>query len=109
MRRSPLYGAACAVVLAVVAACYAREQAPTSHEHHEASPGLAFVNDPSRVDTSAAPDLIVDASATTTSWRVKDEEITQGLCSAEEGNVQPGKRRLLRFTVTTPNVGQGDV
>jgi hypothetical protein len=52
--------------------------------------------------------LIVDPKATENHWRVKNEIIADGLCSAIEGGVEPGDRRLLRFTVTTPNVGDAD-
>ena len=69
----------------------------------------ASYNDPSRIDTVGVPDLIVDAKSTENHWRVKNEVITSGLCSAIEGGVTPGDRRLLRFTVSTPNIGDADV
>jgi hypothetical protein len=31
------------------------------------------------------------------------------VCSAEEGNVTPGVRRIVRFTVMTPNIGSADI
>ena len=65
-------------------------------------------NDPSRIDTVGMPDLIVDGKATANHWRVKNEIVADGLCSAIEGGVTPGDRRLLRFTVTTPNIGDAD-
>lgn len=40
---------------------------------------------------------------------MKDEQLSLSFCSVVEGGVQPGYRRLLRFTVTTPNVGSADV
>src|SRR6476659_5953006 len=70
-------------------------------------PAASF-NDPSRIDLVGSVDLIVDAKATANHWRVKNEVITEGLCSAIEGGVTPGDRRLLRFTVTTPNIGDAD-
>lgn len=65
-------------------------------------------NDPSRIDTVGLADLIVDPKATANHWRVKNEIISNNLCSAIEGGVTPGDRRLLRFTVTTPNQGNAD-
>jgi hypothetical protein len=68
----------------------------------------AGYNDPSRIDTVGFVDLIVDPKATANHWRVKNEIISSSLCSAIEGGVTPGDRRLLRFTVTTPNIGTAD-
>ncbi len=74
------------------------------------APGVALgYNDPSRIDTVGSADLIVDAKSTENHWRVKSEVITSNLCSAIEGGVTPGDRRLLRFTVSTPNIGDADV
>ncbi|MDP9205016.1 MAG: hypothetical protein M3P12_06115, partial [Gemmatimonadota bacterium] len=73
------------------------------------APGAAAsFNDPSRIDLEGSVDLIVDPKATENHWRVKDEIISERLCSAVEGGVTPGDRRLLRFTVTTPNIGDAD-
>jgi hypothetical protein len=110
MRRVALVTAA--IGASLVVACVQREDKITGHQHGgpaPSGPSYAFVNDPSRVDTIGSPDLIVDASATLNSWRVKDETLLQAACSVEEGNVTPGERRILRFTVTTPNVGDADV
>src|SRR5688500_16835505 len=103
--------AALLATAAVFAACSLDNDRVTGHQHGggPTPPSLAFVNDPDRVDRDGMADLIVDASATATSWRVKDEFVPGIACSAEEGNVTPGNRRLLRFTVTTPNVGDADV
>ncbi|MDP9280420.1 MAG: lysyl oxidase family protein [Gemmatimonadota bacterium] len=73
------------------------------------APGAAAsFNDPSRIDLEGSVDLIVDPKSTENHWRVKNEVISEGLCSAREGGVTPGDRRLLRFTVTTPNIGDAD-
>ena len=72
-----------------------------------AAPAANF-NDPSRIDLEGSVDLIVDPKSTENHWRVKNEVITSNLCSAVEGGVSPGNRRLLRFTVTTPNQGDAD-
>lgn len=66
-------------------------------------------NDPSRIDIVGMPDLIVDEKSTENKWRVKDEILSANFCSVQEGGVTPGERRLLRFTVTTPNQGDADV
>jgi hypothetical protein len=70
-------------------------------------PAASF-NDASRIDTVGSVDLIVDAKSTENHWRVKNERISADACSAIEGGVQAGDRRLLRFTVTTPNIGDAD-
>lgn len=54
------------------------------------------------------PDLIVRGDILAQQWVVRDERIGQ-VCSAEEGNVTPGLRRIMRFTVMTPNIGSADV
>ena len=97
--------AALACVAALLAACAPNEQsslAPT------ASPNFAY-NDPTRVDLVGLPDLIVDGPSTQQHWVVRNEKLAENFCSVIEGGVQPGLRRLLRFTVTTPNVGDADV
>ena len=57
---------------------------------------------------TARPDLIVRGDILAQQWVVRDERIGQ-VCSAEEGNVTPGVRRIMRFTVMTPNIGSADV
>jgi hypothetical protein len=54
------------------------------------------------------PDLIVRGDVLAHQWVVRDEKIGQ-VCSAEEGNVTPGLRRIVRFTVMTPNIGSADI
>ena len=61
------------------------------------------------VDTVGLPDLIVDTKATQNNWLVRVEDLPANFCSVQEGGVAPGTRTLLRFTVTTPNVGDADV
>jgi hypothetical protein len=60
------------------------------------------------VAQQAAPDLIVRGDILAQQWVVRDERIGH-VCSAEEGNVTPGVRRIVRFTVMTPNIGSADV
>ena len=60
-------------------------------------------------DLEGTPDLIVDAQKLASSWVIYDEFVPN-VCSAEEGGVEPNmEHRLLRFTVTTPNIGTADV
>jgi hypothetical protein len=56
----------------------------------------------------AAADLIVRGDVLAKQWVVRDENIGH-VCSAEEGNVTPGVRRIVRFTVMTPNIGSADI
>jgi hypothetical protein len=42
-------------------------------------------------------------------WVVREENISPNACSAIEGEVEPGLRRLVRFTVMTPNTGNRDI
>ena len=65
--------------------------------------------DQNTVDTTGLPDLVVDGRATQNNWLVRVENLPANFCSVIEGNVQPGERTLLRFTVTTPNIGDADV
>ncbi|HTK56810.1 MAG TPA: lysyl oxidase family protein [Gemmatimonadales bacterium] len=55
------------------------------------------------------PDLIVDARRLAASWAVYDQSFPSTSCSVQESEMSPGDHRVLRFTVSTPNVGTGDV
>ena len=105
MRNSFYLAAAVAVA---ITACSSPESSVTAHEH-PAPPQYSNVNDPSKVDTAELPDLIVDGNITQQHWLVRTEKLYANFCSVQEGNVTPGIRRVLRFTVTTPNIGKGDV
>jgi len=97
------------LLLVLVPAVLACSVSEGGRERSMVAPGpAAAYNDPSRVDLVGSVDLIVEAKATENHWRVKNEIIAEGLCSAIEGGVHPGDRRLLRFTVTTPNIGDAD-
>jgi hypothetical protein len=60
-------------------------------------------------DLDGTPNLVVDAAKLASSWVVTHEYLAPNLCSVQEGDVPPGDHYLLRFTVTTPNVGDADV
>jgi len=55
------------------------------------------------------PDLIVRADVLSRQWVVRDENLGSTFCSVIEGEVTPGLRRLIRFTVMTPNVGDTNI
>ena len=58
-------------------------------------------------DPRGCPDLVTDPARM--SPYVHVTEIGPGDCQVVEGSTQPGLRRLLRFTFTTPNRGRGDL
>jgi len=60
-------------------------------------------------DLSGPPNLVVDSKTLQNHWIVRDEDFSATACSVIEGDVQPGPHRVLRFTVSTPNIGTGDV
>jgi hypothetical protein len=60
-------------------------------------------------DLDGTPDLIVDGTLLQSSMRIAQETIDAGSCTSLEGNIPPGRYRTLRFSVSTPNVGDADV
>src|SRR5687768_8697056 len=55
------------------------------------------------------PHVSVRSDVLGSQWVVRDENITANSCSAIEGEVTPGLRKLVRFTVMTPNTGNQDI
>ena len=55
------------------------------------------------------PNLSVRSDVLGSQWVVRDENIAATTCSAIEGEVTPGLRKLVRFTVMTPNTGNQDI
>ncbi|MBI2686253.1 MAG: hypothetical protein HYX27_08050 [Acidobacteria bacterium] len=55
------------------------------------------------------PDLIVDQGSLRQHWVTRVEDLPATFCSVVEGGVTPGEHMLLRFTVSTPNIGLADV
>ena len=51
------------------------------------------------------PNLSVREDVLGSQWVVREEKISATACSAIEGEVTPGLRKLVRFTVMTPNTG----
>jgi hypothetical protein len=60
-------------------------------------------------DLIGTPNLVVDAAKLASSWVISHETLLSTTCSVVEGDVPPGDHYLLRFTVTTPNIGDADV
>ena len=61
-----------------------------------------------QLDLDGLPDLKLSDNLGQ-QWVVRDENLLASYCSVVEGNVTPGVRRLLRFTVTINNIGDADV
>src|SRR5437867_2317854 len=93
----------------IIIGCVAADQVVSTHEHSGGAAVSSKVNDPSRVDLIGLPDLVVDTQATQQHWVVRTEKLPAEFCSVQEGGVTPGLRRIIRFTVTTPNIGDADV
>ena len=71
---------------------------------------LAFTLHKSEASVTAGkPDLIVDQKRLLQNWVVRDEKLPASFCSVEEGGITPGEHTLLRFTVSTPNIGTADI
>src|SRR5918912_1302740 len=60
-------------------------------------------------DLDGLPDLIVDSKTTQNNWINRVEDLPANFCSVQEGGITPGEHTILRFTVTTPNIGDADV
>ena len=60
-------------------------------------------------DLVGTPDLIVDGKRLADSWVIYDQTFSATACSVVEGGVTAGDHRVLRFTVTTPNIGDADI
>src|SRR6266481_2200692 len=73
-----------------------------------AIPVFAGDNKNNTPDLNGLPDLIV-SSDLGQQWVVRDEDLPATFCSVEEGNITPGMHTLVRFTVTTPNIGNADL
>ena len=71
-----------------------------------ALPALAGDRPP---DLTGTPDLIVDSKTLQNHWIVRDEDFLATACDAIEGGISAGAHRVIRFTVSTPNVGDADI
>jgi len=71
--------------------------------------GLALASDKSAPDLDGSADLIVRREMLEAQWLVRVENLPASYCSVVEGEVTPGDRKLLRFTVGTANIGNADI
>ncbi|HEX2642900.1 MAG TPA: lysyl oxidase family protein [Thermoanaerobaculia bacterium] len=62
-----------------------------------------------RPASAGLPDLVVREDIISQQWVVREEKLGATYCSVIEGGVQPGLRKLVRFTVTTENRGDADI
>ncbi|HEX9940496.1 MAG TPA: lysyl oxidase family protein [Thermoanaerobaculia bacterium] len=69
--------------------------------------GALCVGAPARAQ--GLPDLVVRTDILERQWVVRDEKLDASFCSVIEGEVTPGLRRLVRFTVMTANMGTADI
>jgi hypothetical protein len=60
-------------------------------------------------DLDGVPDLIVRGDMLGGQWVVRLERLDASFCSVVEGDVTPGDRLLVRFTVGTANIGTADI
>lgn len=74
-----------------------------------AAPRPATARPAPAVAPAPMPDLIVDEAALRQHWVVREEYMTEDRCSVIEGGITPGDRKIVRFTVSTPNVGDADL
>ena len=70
---------------------------------------LAFQKAKALAHVPGQPDLIVDQKRLLQNWVVRVEKLPASFCSVEEGGITPGEHTLLRFTVSTPNIGTADL
>jgi hypothetical protein len=104
MRRPALLLTVVALVSLATAACSTSDQ-PTAAVAPPTKPAFSS----GVPNLNGLPDLIVDEKATQQNWIVRVEDLPADFCSVQEGGVTPGTHTIIRFTVTTPNIGKGDV
>src|SRR6184192_2578611 len=71
-------------------------------------PAFAGDNKNNTPDLNGLPDLIV-SSDLGQQWVTRVEDLPATFCSVEEGGITPGTHTVVRFTVTTPNIGNADL
>ena len=73
-----------------------------------AGSALAGGNKNTTLDLDGTPDLVLSDNLGQ-QWVVRDENLGANLCSVIEGNVEPGIRKIIRFTVQANNIGDADI
>ena len=94
-------------LLVLAVACVRADTTPTATPAPEVESQVVL--DQNGVDLDGLPDLVVDARATQNNWLVRVEDFPANFCSVIEGGVDAGTHAVLRFSVTTPNIGDADV
>ncbi len=59
-------------------------------------------------DLDGLANFIVDSARIATSWTIGSDNVEAGSCTSIEYGITPGLHRVLRFTVSTPNIGNAD-
>ena len=70
--------------------------------------GLLMVLGAAYAQSQPMPDLIVDPKLLRENWIVHTENFTASQCDAVEGGISAGEHPIMRFTVSTPNIGDAD-
>jgi hypothetical protein len=73
-----------------------------------AIPAIAGDNKNNTLDLIGKPDLTL-SDTLGQQWVVRDEFMDPTFCSVIEGGIDPGERRIVRFTVTINNIGDADI
>ncbi len=73
------------------------------------APAARATSSTASTDGAGQPDLIVDQGSLRQHWVVRVEDFPATLCSVQEGGITPGEHSVLRFTVSTPNIGDADL
>ena len=59
-------------------------------------------------DLNGLANFIVDSARLASSWTIGSDNVEAGSCTSIEYGITPGTHRVLRFTVSTPNIGDAD-
>lgn len=59
-------------------------------------------------DLDGLPNLTVDSERLASSWTIGSDNVEAGSCTSLEYGITPGFHRVLRFSVSTPNIGDAD-
>lgn len=59
-------------------------------------------------DLDGLANFVVDSARLATSWTIGSDQVDAGSCTSIEYGITPGFHRVLRFSVSTPNIGDAD-
>jgi hypothetical protein len=59
-------------------------------------------------DLDGLANFVVDSARLASSWTLGSDNVEAGSCTSIEYGITPGTHRVLRFTVSTPNIGDAD-